>query len=202
MPIPYRQFRLTPDQAKLVDGHMILVDQVAAHVAFRMRGRVDPGDLVGEGWRGLCHAAIDFDPTRGTLFATYARRRILGTMLDEVRHMDWAPRLMRQRRCVPTLHSLYETVAEDDRRLELHHLLPGREDDGPAMLAAREEIVAALSVLPRRHRAMLWMYHADGLHMSEIALAYGLSESRVSQMLAEATRELDDHLSAARAEVA
>ena len=42
--------------------------------------------------------AIDaYDPGRGVKFETYASPRIKGSMLDELRRMDWVPRLTRYR---------------------------------------------------------------------------------------------------------
>jgi len=42
--------------------------------------------------------AIDaFDPARGVKFETYCSSRIRGSILDELRSMDWVPRLVRAR---------------------------------------------------------------------------------------------------------
>ncbi|MFO0939908.1 MAG: sigma factor [Pirellulales bacterium] len=42
--------------------------------------------------------AIDaFDTTRGVKFETYCVPRIRGAMLDELRSMDWVPRLVRSK---------------------------------------------------------------------------------------------------------
>ena len=41
---------------------------------------------------GLLNAVRHFDPKMGTVFEGYARLRIRGSVLDELRRMDWVPR--------------------------------------------------------------------------------------------------------------
>jgi RNA polymerase sigma factor for flagellar operon FliA len=42
--------------------------------------------------------AIDkYDPTRKVKFETYCAKRIHGTIVDDIRHNDWVPRLVRSR---------------------------------------------------------------------------------------------------------
>jgi RNA polymerase sigma factor for flagellar operon FliA len=54
-------------------------------------------DLVQVGCIGLIHALDGFDPKAGASFETYARLRIKGAMLDELRRMDWLSKQSRQR---------------------------------------------------------------------------------------------------------
>src|SRR5215212_3311548 len=53
---------------------------------------VDSEDLYSAGLGGLLNAVRQYDPTAGTAFETYARLRIRGAILDELRRMDWVPR--------------------------------------------------------------------------------------------------------------
>src|SRR5882762_8136600 len=53
---------------------------------------VDGEDLYSAGRGGLLNAVRQYDPTAGTAFETYARLRIRGSVLDELRRMDWVPR--------------------------------------------------------------------------------------------------------------
>jgi RNA polymerase sigma factor for flagellar operon FliA len=46
---------------------------------------------------GLVDAIESFDLTRGVKFETYCAPRIRGAILDELRSMDWVPRLVRSR---------------------------------------------------------------------------------------------------------
>jgi RNA polymerase sigma factor for flagellar operon FliA len=64
----------------------------------------------------------------------------------------------------------------------------------PAMLAARERMVQATAAeiarLPERERLVLSMYYDDELNLKEIGLVLEVSESRVSQILSQATKRL------------
>ena len=54
-------------------------------------------DLIQAGSFGLKDAIESFDPDRGVKFETYCAPRIRGAILDELRNMDWVPRLVRSR---------------------------------------------------------------------------------------------------------
>ena len=55
------------------------------------------GDLISAGTFGLMDAIDAFDLARGVKFETYCVPRIRGAMLDELRCMDWVPRLVRSK---------------------------------------------------------------------------------------------------------
>lgn len=58
---------------------------------------VDLNDLMSAGVFGLMDAIEAFDMDRGVKFETYCVPRIRGAMLDELRTMDWVPRLVRSK---------------------------------------------------------------------------------------------------------
>jgi RNA polymerase sigma factor for flagellar operon FliA len=53
---------------------------------------VDGEELYSAGLSGLLNAVRNYNPRAGTAFETYARLRIRGAVLDELRRMDWVPR--------------------------------------------------------------------------------------------------------------
>ena len=53
---------------------------------------VDGEELYSAGLTGLLNAVRQYNPNAGTSFETYARLRIRGAILDELRRMDWVPR--------------------------------------------------------------------------------------------------------------
>ena len=83
--------------------HQVLIDYLplvvyeARRVAARLPPSVDSEDLVSAGILGLMDAVEKFDPAREVKFKTYAAFRIRGAMLDELRTMDWVPRLVRSK---------------------------------------------------------------------------------------------------------
>ena len=54
-------------------------------------------DLINAGVVGLIEAYHNFDTGKGVKFETYASLRVRGSILDELRGMDWVPRSTRAR---------------------------------------------------------------------------------------------------------
>ena len=51
--------------------------------------------LVNVGWMEMVKAMDRYNPDLGVTFTTYSDRRVKGSVLDELRNMDWVPRLTR-----------------------------------------------------------------------------------------------------------
>lgn len=84
------------DLDALVRDNMGLVGHLVREIAGRMPGHIHRDDLVSAGSAALVLAARTWDPARGVPFAPYARHRIRGALLDELRGLDWATRSVRQ----------------------------------------------------------------------------------------------------------
>ena len=102
--IAYGNARERQDEARLQDLRNKLIERyydVVRYAAERMHTRlpneVDVNDLMSAGLFGLMDAIDAFDPHRGVKFETYCAPRIRGAIFDELRAMDWVPRLVRSR---------------------------------------------------------------------------------------------------------
>jgi len=96
----WREFKGTNSQDardRLILNYSPLVKYVAGRVASSLPQTVDPGDLVSYGMFGLIDAIEKFDLAREIKFETYAISRIKGSIIDELRAMDWVPRSVRYR---------------------------------------------------------------------------------------------------------
>lgn len=80
---------------QLILHYSPLVKYVAGRVAVGLPQNVEQSDLVSYGIFGLIDAIEKFDPERGYKFETYAIARIKGSILDELRSIDWVPRSVR-----------------------------------------------------------------------------------------------------------
>jgi RNA polymerase sigma factor for flagellar operon FliA len=71
------------------------------YTAYRYQWRVPPqltvDDLISVGVIGLLDAIEKFDPSKKVKLKTYAEFRIKGSMLDEIRANDWAPKTLRKK---------------------------------------------------------------------------------------------------------
>src|ERR1700759_1920827 len=79
----------------LVEQYLPLVKYNGERIGSRLPEGVELDDLVSAGVFGLMDAIDAYDLTRGVKFETYCVPRIRGAMLDELRTMDWVPRLVR-----------------------------------------------------------------------------------------------------------
>ena len=93
----------------MVERHAPLVKRIACHLINRLPACVQLEDMIQAGMIGLLEASGKYDETQGASFETYAGIRIRGSMLDEIRKNDWAPR---------SVHRKAREVAEAVREIE------------------------------------------------------------------------------------
>ena len=83
-------------KSELVD-YLPLVKYIAGRLAIGLPRSVEMDDLINAGVVGLIEAYNNFDIGKGVKFETYASLRIRGSILDELRGLDWVPRSTRAR---------------------------------------------------------------------------------------------------------
>ncbi len=81
----------------LMEHYRDLVRYAAERLHAKLPDKVELDDLISAGTFGLMDAIDAYDPERGVKFETYCAPRIKGSILDELRSMDWVPRLVRAR---------------------------------------------------------------------------------------------------------
>ena len=203
----------TPTASEIAE-HMPLVRRIVAHLMRRLPRSVQREDLLSAGTLGLFHALRSSTHTSPEMFAAYARIRIRGSIVDELRRHDWSPRRRKVlttgapastsnvtsivRGSSPPLRPRVSVVGFDD-------LPPGctaglAEDcasplDDVLARREREALHRAVDKLPEREREIICLRYFQGMSSKAIAEALGLSEARISQLSARATARLRDFLS-------
>ncbi len=81
----------------LMENYRDLVRYSAERLHSKLPDKVELDDLISAGIFGLMDAIDAYDPERGVKFETYCAPRVKGSILDELRSMDWVPRLVRAR---------------------------------------------------------------------------------------------------------
>ncbi len=116
----YRQ-EGSPLENELVERYLPLVRSAVGRLAMTLPQHVDQDDLYSAALTGLLQALRNYDPASGTPFESYARRRIQGAMLDELRRMDWVPRSIhaKSRRVQETLNQLEQQLGRAPEELEM-----------------------------------------------------------------------------------
>lgn len=213
-------------EERLVTEHLPLVQYAVNEVASNLPRYVPRDDLVSAGMLGLAQAAQSFDETLGVTFARFARNRIRGAILDELRARDWTTRSVRaQARNMQAAsdeltaklartpntdelasamgvgeHDVHKLLDDIHRATVLNYdsiitegdsesVLPAVTGSPEDVLAVRERIaylLDAVSVLPDRLRRVIVGYFFEERPMQELADELGVTESRISQMRAEA----------------
>ena len=107
------------------------VKYIARRIHERLPQHVSFDDLVHAGIVGLIDAMHKFDPGKNVRFASYAKFRIRGAILDSLRDMDWSPRDLRRkaRRLEAAMQKLQTELGHSATEPELAQVMgmtPGR----------------------------------------------------------------------------
>jgi RNA polymerase sigma factor for flagellar operon FliA len=223
----------------LVQKYIPLVSAVMGRLTMTLPEHVDRDDLYSVGLVGLLQALRNYNPTCGTSFETYARVRIRGSMLDELRRMDWVPRTIHEkaRKIKATMIELEQKIGGTPTELQmakamnlsldeytdlLDEVRPAafvcldavssseEGDSGPlyeviADMAEslvdkvsnnelKQVVFERIKELPEMQRKVLALYYIEDMHLHEIAEAYGLTESRICQIHAQAILAIRSYL--------
>jgi RNA polymerase sigma factor for flagellar operon FliA len=96
----WREYKKDPTQELrnfFIETYTHIVRFNAERIHAKLPTEVDIDDLISAGMFGLIDAIEAFDLDRGVKFETYCSPRVRGAILDELRSMDWVPRLVRNR---------------------------------------------------------------------------------------------------------
>lgn len=203
------QHRRTPSPslvASIVERQRSVVESMAHTLAARLPRSVDPQDLVHAGMWGLVQAIEAYEPARCDSFTAFLRIRVRGAMLDELRHMDFLPRLFRRRvrECnaararlrmtlerEPTDSELAQALGISEeallRRSEPQVLRAALAEDAqhPAAQVADPTGVSPIEAIDRRERLELVRKSLDPVEWKVLKLHYldGLTGKQVAKRL-------------------
>jgi RNA polymerase sigma factor for flagellar operon FliA len=181
---------------------MPLVRQIVARFLRRLPPNVLRDDLIYAGTYGLIDSLRKNGSDRGQTFEWYARVRIRGAILDELRAQDWLTRRARSRiaaRAEDGRMPLTSIVSMDDLSEASRNGLC--DDSTPSPLEAAEEsaeraaLAQAMDQLLARERLILTLHYFQGVQLKSIAAQLGVSEPRVSQLHSRAMAKLRATLS-------
>lgn len=152
------------ERERLLLEQLPQVKYIARRIHERLPQHVALEDLVHSGVVGLIDALNKFDERKHVQFASYAKHRIRGAILDSLRELDWGPRELRRK-----ARLLDQTHARLDSEL-------GRS-------ATEQEIAEAMGLnLTELHRLL---NELDGLEISSfnVESADDGKESDLGEML-------------------
>jgi RNA polymerase sigma factor FliA len=136
----WRRYKERGDQLareRLILTYAPLVKYVAGRMSSALPAHVEEADLISYGLQGLIGAVERFDPGRQVKFETYAVARIKGSIIDELRSLDWVPRSVRAR-----AREIERKSAELEHRLQR---APTDEELAGALNMTLEEFETAIT---------------------------------------------------------
>jgi RNA polymerase sigma factor for flagellar operon FliA len=223
----YRATGSAKARQALFDLHFDFARRIARkHFLDRKSGDIEFADLSQLACTGLLEAIERFNPGRGTPFQPYARRRIAGSILDGLAHMSERREQLsfRQRSRKERVRSLavdhpekldaagaMAALVEMATGLALGFMIdgvgmyvsPDEADhlqspyDSLAWKETTRSLKTEIAHLPDPDGQIIRYHYLDGLSFEQIALAFGLSKGRISQIHRGALRSLKDRLSPA-----
>lgn len=164
---------LSQRQRGLVEAHLAMVDKLARYYARRYGlDREEVGSVLS---LALVEAAARFRPGKDASFASFAWRRLQGAVIDELRRQGGVPRGRYARgERPPALLSLDQAG----------HLADG---PGPGAPSLPEDEAWLRRLTPRQRQVAERL--AAGMRQVDIANGLGLSQGRVSQLVAAIRRK-------------
>lgn len=89
----YGQKKATKDpQWELVEQYLPLLKSIVGRMRIFFPTHMDIRDIYSIALGGLISASQMYDPQKGSVFGNYAKVRIRGSLMDELRKMDWLSR--------------------------------------------------------------------------------------------------------------
>lgn len=160
----------------LVEEHLSWALQYKRVLRRQIRG-IRSDDLHAAVLFGLVDAARRYRPGMGATFQTFAKHRIRGAVYDERR----AQRVVgRQRGEAPVVLSLHHEPEDGPSLLDT---LAAPDPAEPLEEATSVLLARAMKTLPARHRDVLERVYLLGESQTDIAEEWGISGSRVCQIV-------------------
>jgi RNA polymerase sigma factor for flagellar operon FliA len=166
---------------------MPLVHKEVARMMRRVPPNVLRDDLVAAGSCGLLDA-LRRSSDHGPAFEWYARVRIRGALVDELRSEDWLSRRARARATKARADGSAggRAVVGFDDLPEVQQEFADKTSPTPLELVERRgdrtELDRAVAQLPKREASIVAWHYFDEVSFKTIAGRLGVSEPRISQL--------------------
>jgi len=153
---------------KLIEENLLLAKKIAFDKKKSLPNFVDLDDLQSAAYLGLVEAANRFDETRGIAFSTFAYPRIFGSVLDFLRQ-----------------NFKFDKSNLDGEDVNFEFEAPAKEDES-------ELFDHIFKDFDKYDQDILRSYFVIGTSMKEIGNRYGVSESRISQLISRNKKRVKD----------
>jgi RNA polymerase sigma factor for flagellar operon FliA len=194
---------------EMIEQHMPLVKQIANKIVSRLpKGSVELEDLYSIGTIGLVSAVDSFVPEKKVPFPAYARYKIKGIIIDELRNMDFLSRKDREKKkSIDDYKKKMDRVGQkldvgsvieetgistkdyfrldgdfyDQKQVFDERYTESNTEEKPDSFqkTCYREVRDAMASLPERTQVVLGLYYFLDMSMKEVAQVVGISEAMV-----------------------
>jgi len=186
----YNENKSKEERDKLIMACLPYVKSSAYRLVIYSTPSQDAGDLVSAGIIGLMDALERYDPTKGASFKNYASYRVRGSIMDEIRSMDWVPYSTREK-----ARKIEKTIQELEQGRDN---APDEEDMAVAMGISLEKYQETLLEVSRMTLTLLEdaFHNGDVVNASDAASANDpekeLVQSEMVAVVGEAIENLPE----------
>lgn len=188
----YKSKKSSQLREQLIIKYAPLVKYVAGKMSIRFINYIEYDDLISYGVFGLIDAIEKFDYTKGIKFETYASIRIRGEIIDNIRKLDWVPRLIRQKS--QSLENAYLSLESNLGRVPLDHEIAEELNVSVSKIKDMYREASILSIislddfLDQNHEGVFDAINNNTLERPEVA--YGKLE--IKEILVSAIKNLSE----------
>ena len=178
--------RTSPDPAILLEPYRSYLTVLATvHLDQRLRGKLDPSDLVQQAFLRASAALAELRSTEPAVVAAWLRKILAHELHDAARHYD------RDKRAIDR-----ERQLEDDLDRSTSGLVAwlAADQTSPSGVASRNEelmrLADALAALPERMREVVVLKHCQGWTLERIGERMGKTVPAVASLLRRGLEQL------------
>lgn len=169
----------TTETEELILQFKPFADKCAWEIKRKIPNRISLESLQSAAYLGLIEAAHRFDPLQGN-FCTYARPRIIGSIKDYLRELQWGGR-----------YSEISIVSLDapspDGNILADNICDYRGNNEEFFAHASKDLTAL-------ERKVILLYYREGLNLEEIGLEIGVKKARISQIMGNSKERIRKRL--------
>tara|TARA_Y100000034_G_scaffold94926_1_gene115134 strand:- start:692 stop:1249 length:558 start_codon:yes stop_codon:yes gene_type:complete len=165
---------------QLVEQYIPLANKLAYQKKRTVPNFIDVEELKSAAYMGLCEAASRFKEDYGVAFSTFAYPRIFGAIHDYLRERGWGKKTEPRNAL-----SLDAPSSDDGNECSLGDMLEAKVERND------EEFLEVVSQnLDEQAKSVLRYYFIDDFSMKEVGEKFGVSESRISQLIKKYKKQI------------
>ncbi len=179
----------TQEQLNKLRNYTQLVNRIVGGFQKKLPRNVLREDLMAAGMAGLWDA-IQRHMGSEEHFEWYARIRIRGSILDELRSQDWLSRRTRWLMAEDNPISVVRLEDVSNREQNKALTVEVEAENRSEINRKRRLLRKAIALLPEREQLIVTLHDLQGLQLKMIADQLGISEPRISQLRTRAVKQL------------